>query len=191
MSVAGMYPLNRAILRSPSLRSKSYLCRPKFSRLDVGRWAKKKLSSVRAQGEPVTCQHFSISRHSGFISDSHAEHVRYCTHPPKARHILRSPTHTWVIVGWSPNFRDPLDNSWVRSRLSSNELRKSLSLTSNTKPTIANRWMNRLGMLAVHCQVVGANTLGQKAMSSHSHSGGWKANHCAMGQRRLVRGIEW
>ena len=94
MSVAGMYPLNRAILRSPSLRSKSYLCRPKFSRLDVGRWAKKKLSSVRAQGEPVTCQHFSISRHSGFISDSQAEHVRYCTHPPKARHILRSPTHT-------------------------------------------------------------------------------------------------
>ena len=83
---AGMYPLNRAILRSPSLHIKSRTCaEPRFSRLDVGRWVKRKLSSIRAQGEPVICQHFSVSRHSGFISDTILNMSDNCTHPLKAK----------------------------------------------------------------------------------------------------------
>ena len=79
---------------------------------------KRKLSSIRAQGEPVTCQQFSVSRHSGFLSGTILNMSGNCAHPLRQRHILQPPTHAWIIVGWSPNFHDPLVNSWVRSRLS-------------------------------------------------------------------------
>ena len=65
---------------------------------------------------------------------------------------------------------------------------------SNAKPTIANRWIHRLGeRVGAYCQVVAISApRGRKrgpvtyiaVSEKHDH-------HCAMGQRRLVRGIEW
>ena len=48
------------------------------------------------------------------------------------------------LAGWSPDFHDLLTEHWVRRGLSLDELRRSLLLASDAKPTIASRWRHRL-----------------------------------------------
>ena len=52
-----------------------------------------------------------------------------------------------------------LDNTADLHALTKEPRSTFVNRTVDTKPTIASRWMNRLGsVLAVYCQVVGVNT---------------------------------